>query len=178
MNEILVWIKSLFTSYGAINVLFMVIIIVATNFIKKPIVNKAENFVESAKKHGYDIDKSVITSNIIYIPFGLALILYALYALILAKFRFAEVAWDTVLANAALYSVIAQSLYNIGKDKIKSLLNKGKYKDAKKAIAEADNSKKTQDDLIEPELDSIETVEIPVSEEGLPIADTDTGKTE
>ena len=73
MNEILVWIKSLFTSYGAINVLFMVIIIVATNFIKKPIVNKAENFVESAKEKGGVmpvIDKAGIEDILLYIVKG------------------------------------------------------------------------------------------------------------
>lgn len=134
--EMINWIKSLFVDYGAVNVLIMLLIIILTNLIKKPIIEHAQNVVDFAKKHGYDIDKSVITSNIIYIPFGLGLVLYGIYALILANFNFSVVDWSGIVANATVYGAISQTIYNIAKDKIKASLSKKDYSEVKKVLAE------------------------------------------
>ena len=62
MDEVLQWMQKLITEYGAINVIIMALTIILTNIIKKPIVNRAESFAESAKKlTGVEVDKSVIT---------------------------------------------------------------------------------------------------------------------
>lgn len=155
--ELLNWIASLFTTYGGVNVLIMIAIIILTNLIKRPILAKAESLVEYGKKHNIVIDKSVITSNIVYIPFGLGLIFYSIYALITTGFNFAEVHWDIVVANATLYGAVAQTIYNIGKDKIKAFLSGKAYKEVKKIKLEeeAEIEIDTKNDLIydDPEFD-------------------------
>lgn len=135
--EIIEWVKTLLTQYGLINVVIMCLVILLTNLVKKPIVEKADDFVETAKKlTGIDVDKSVITSNIIYIPIGFAFVLYFLYTLITVKFNFYAVDWVQLISNSVIYGMLSMSIYEIGKSKIKAYLTKKDYKDAKAKIAE------------------------------------------
>lgn len=149
--EVLEWVRTLLTNYGTVNLIIMVLVIVLTNIIKKPIVNKAENFVESAKKlTGIDVDKSVITSNIAFIPIGLAFVFYFIYALISVKFQFAMLDWVQVITNAIVYGMLSMSIFEVGKNKIKSYLSKKSYNEAKKQLSEIVNTNKqdTETDLL------------------------------
>lgn len=134
--EIIEWVKTLLTQYGLINVVIMCLVILLTNLVKKPIIDKAQDFVETAKKlTGIEVDKSVITSNIIYIPIGFAFVLYLIYTLIVVKFNFYNVDWVQLISNSVVYGMLSMSIYEIGKQKIKAYLSKKDYKDAKSRIS-------------------------------------------
>ena len=135
--EIINWIKQLLVDYGAINVIIMLLTIFITNLIKKPIVNHAEDFVKNAKKMtGLDVDKSVITSNIIYIPVGVAFILYFVYTVIVNKFNFYVISWTALVSDSVVYGMLSMSIYEIGKAKLKSYLGKKTYNEAKDKLNE------------------------------------------
>lgn len=157
--EVLSWIKTLLTTYGMVNVIIMLIVVVLTNIIKKPIVNKAESFVESAKKlTGIEVDKSVITSNLSFIPIGLAFVLYFLYGLIIVNFKFLDLNWTEILTNAVVYGLLSISIYDIGKNKIKSYVSKKSYNEAKKQMSELEIQENTETDLLtSPEPDEVDS---------------------
>lgn len=133
--ELVNWIKTLVVDYGAINVIIMILIIIATNLIKKPIIEKADEFVATAKKlTDIDVDKSVITSNICYIPIGISFVLYFIYYLILVKFDFAIFDWGTWVSTSITFGLLSTSVFEIGKIKVKSFLGKKLYTEAKQKI--------------------------------------------
>lgn len=133
--ELVNWIKTLVVDYGAINVIIMLLIIIVTNLIKKPIIEKADEFVATAKRlTDIDVDKSVITSNICYIPIGISFVLYFIYYLVLVKFDFAAFAWSTWVSTSITFGLLSTSVYEIGKIKIKSFLGKKSYTEAKQKI--------------------------------------------
>ena len=133
--ELVNWIKTLIVDYGAINVIIMLLIIIVTNLIKKPIIEKADEFVATAKKlTDIDVDKSVITSNICYIPIGISFVLYFIYYLILVKFDFTAFAWSTWVSTSITFGLLSTSVYEIGKIKVKSFLGKKSYTEAKQKI--------------------------------------------
>ena len=133
--ELVNWIKTLVVDYGAINVIIMLLIIIVTNLIKKPIIEKADEFVATAKRlTDVDVDKSVITSNICYIPIGISFVLYFIYYLVLVKFDFTAFAWSTWVSTSITFGLLSTSVYEIGKIKIKSFLGKKSYTEAKQKI--------------------------------------------
>lgn len=147
MEEVLQWIQKLLTDYGAVNVIIMALVIVLTNLIKRPIVNKAESFVESAKKlTGLDVDKSVITSFIAIIPIVLSFIFYFFYGLIQIGWKIAELDWAQVLSNAVVYGFLSISIFETAKGFIKAYISKKNYNAAKKQLA---NTEATVDDEAE-----------------------------
>lgn len=133
--EFVNWIKSLVVDYGAINVIIMIATIIITNLIKKPIVNKADDFVATAKKlTDLDVDKSVITSNICYIPIGVAFVLYFIYYIIMVKFDFTALQWSDLVSHAITFGLMSTSIYEIGKIQLKSFLSKKTFNEAKQQI--------------------------------------------
>ena len=109
--EFVNWIKSLVVDYGAINVIIIIATIIITNLIKKPIVNKADDFVATAKKlTNLDVDKSVITSNICYIPIGVAFVLYFIYYIIMVKFDFTVLQWSDLVSHARTFGLMSTSI--------------------------------------------------------------------
>jgi len=133
--EIISWVNSLLVDYGAVNVIIMFLIIIITNIIKKPIVNKADAFVKQAKALlDVDVDKSVITSNIVYIPIGVALILYTGWNIIYVGFDFSQIVWTSVLSDAVVYGMLSISIFDILKNKVKAYVSKNAYKDAKEKL--------------------------------------------
>lgn len=141
--DILTWVESLLTDYGAVNVIIMFLVILFTNLIKKPIVNKAEEFVAKAKQLlNIDVDKSVITSNIIYIPIGISLILYTMWNIIYAGFDFSQIVWSSVISDAFVYGMLSISIFEVFKSKIKSYTSKNTYKDAKEQLAALESAAK------------------------------------
>lgn len=139
--EIIEWIKTLVTDYGAINVVIMFITIIITNLLKKPIVEHADEFTATAKKlTGLDVNKQVITSNIIYIPIGVSFVLYFVYTLFTLNFQFALIEWHTLLSNSLVYGMLSMTVYDIAKAKINAYIAKDDYKTAKIAIKEAEAS--------------------------------------
>lgn len=133
--EFVNWIKSLVVDYGAINVIIMIATIIITNLIKKPIVNKADDFVATAKKlTNLDVDKSVITSNICYIPIGVAFVLYFIYYIIMVKFDFTALQWSDLVSHAITFGLMSTSIYEIGKIQLKSFLSKKTFSEAKQQI--------------------------------------------
>lgn len=133
--ELVNWVKTLVVDYGAINVIIMLLIIIVTNLIKKPIIEKADEFVATAKKlTDIDVDKSVITSNICYIPIGISFVLYFIYYLVLVKFDFTAFAWSTWVSTSITFGLLSTSVYEIGKIKVKSFLGKKSYTEAKQKI--------------------------------------------
>lgn len=133
--EFVNWIKSLVVDYGAINVIIMIATIIITNLIKKPIVNKADDFVATAKKlTDLDVDKSVITSNICYIPIGVAFVLYFIYYIIMVKFDFTVLQWSDLVSHAITFGLMSTSIYEIGKIQLKSFLSKKTFNEAKQQI--------------------------------------------
>ena len=141
MDEVLQWIQKLITEYGAINVIIMALTIILTNIIKKPIVNRAESFAESAKKlTGVEVDKSVITRFIFIIPIVLCFIFYFLYGLIEIDWKIAELDWGQVFSNAVVYGMLSISIFETVKGFIKAYISKKNYNEAKKQL-ESENSK-------------------------------------
>ena len=152
--EIINWIKSLLVDYGAINVIIMLLTIFITNLIKKPIVNHAEGFVKNAKKlTGLDVDKSIITSNIVYIPVGVALVLYFIYSIIYSGFNFYLISWTSLISDSLVYGMLSMSIYEIGKAKLKSYVGKKTYNEAKDKINQL-NTQTSQGDLLVSEVDT------------------------
>ena len=134
--DILSWIETLLTDYGAVNVIIMFLLFLFTNLIKKPIVSKAESFVQKAKELlNIDVDKSVITSNIIYIPIGVSLILYTIWNIIYAGFDFSQIVWSSVVSDALVYGMLSISIFEVFKSKLKAYTSKNTYKDAKEQLA-------------------------------------------
>lgn len=134
--DILSWIETLLTDYGAVNVIIMFLVILFTNLIKKPIVSKAESFVQKAKELlNIDVDKSVITSNIIYIPIGVSLVLYTIWNIIYAGFDFSQIVWSSVVSDALVYGMLSISIFEVFKSKLKAYTSKNTYKDAKEQLA-------------------------------------------
>lgn len=158
--EIIQWIKSLLADYGAINVIIMLLTIFITNLIKKPIVNHADDFVSSAKKLlNMEVDKSVITSNIVYIPIGVAFVLYFVYTVVSAKFNFALISWAQLVSNSVVYGMLSMSIYEIGKAKLKSFISKKNYKEAKTQLNELAQNNKCGDLLFNEKVSSTDTVQ-------------------
>lgn len=141
------WIKSLIVDYGAVNVIIMALTIIITNLIKKPIKDKAQKLTETAKTVlGVDLDKSVITSNIVYIPIGVAFVLYFIYTIVCENFVFANVEWASLVSNSLVYGMLSVSLFDIVKCKLNAYKQKDTYEDVKKKLSEYEKSK--QDDLL------------------------------
>ena len=164
--EAIEWIQKLFTDYGAVNVIIMFLVIILTNIIKRPIVNKAENFVESAKKlTGLDVDKSVITSFISLIPIGLSLVFYFLYGCIQVKFHMSELDISQILSNAVIYGFLSISIFETAKGFIKAYLSKKSDNEAKKSLqnqVKESNEQDMENDLLtssEPEKVDSEVLE-------------------
>ena len=138
MEEVLQWIQKLLVDYGAVNVIIMVLAIILTNLIKRPIVKKADSFVESAKKlTGIDVDKSVITSFLCIIPIVLCFIFYFFYGLIQIDWKIAELDWSQVLSNAVVYGMLSISIFETVKGFVKAYISKKSYNEAKKQIEES-----------------------------------------
>lgn len=150
MEEVLQWIQKLLTDYGAVNVIIMVLAIILTNLIKRPIVNKAESFVESAKKlTGVDVDKSVITSFICIIPIAICFIFYFIYGLIQINWNIAELDWSQVLSNAVIYGFLSISIFETAKGFIKAYISKKNYNEAKKQLAQAEIKEEVVDETVD-----------------------------
>lgn len=148
--EIISWIKSLLIDYGAVNVIIMFLVILLTNIVKKPIMTHADKVVGISKNLGFEIDKSVITSNIIYIPIGIAFILYFIYALIINSFNFAAIDFANLFSTSVVYGMLSISIYDIGKNKLKAYVSKDKYKEVKKILAEEkEKEKQAENDLLQ-----------------------------
>ena len=168
--EIINWIRGLLVDYGAINVIIMVLTIFITNLIKKPIVNHADKFVENARKlTGLEVDKSVITSNIVYIPVGVSFVLYFIYTVIYNGFNFYNVSWTSLVSDSLVYGMLSMSIYEIGKAKLKSYIGKKTYKDAKTQIAELTTETSQGDLLINTEEQTVEEVVAQTAEASLDI---------
>ena len=135
--EIVNWIKGLLVDYGAMNVVIMLLTIFITNLIKKPIIDHAADFVSNARKlTGLEVDKSVITSNIVYIPVGVAFVLYFIYTVLVNKFNFYVISWTSLVSDSVVYGMLSMSIYEIGKAKLKSYVGQKTYKEAKEQIAQ------------------------------------------
>ena len=110
--DIINWIKGLVLDYGGINVLIMLITIIVTNLIKKPIKEKADKLAKKKKTIlGMELGKSVITSNIVYIPIGIAFILYLIFTLIYNGFNFIVIDWASLVSNSLVYGMLSVSLF-------------------------------------------------------------------
>lgn len=139
------WLKSLIVDYGAINVLIMALTILITNVIKKPIKNKADKLANAAKTLlGVDLDKSVITSNIVYIPIGVSFVLYFIYTLVLQNFVVDTIDWGSLVSNSLVYGMLSVSLFDIVKAKLNAYKDKNVYEDVKKKLSELEE----QNDLL------------------------------
>lgn len=152
------WIKSLIVDYGIINVVIMALTILITNLIKKPIKDKANKLTDAAKTLlGVDLDKSVITSNIVYIPIGISFILYFIYTIITENFVFANLDWASIVSNSLVYGMLSVSLFEIAKSKLKSYKEHDKYEEVKKKLNEIAESEKN--DLLISESEEIKNIE-------------------
>jgi len=141
------WIKSLITEYGGINVLIMALTIILTNLIKKPIKNKADKITEFAKTIlGVELDKSAITSNIVFIPIGIAFILYFGYTVIITRFDFTIIEWSALLSNSLVYGMLSVSLFDIVKAKLNAYKSKDTYEEVKHQLQQKE--KEAEHDLL------------------------------
>lgn len=166
MEEVLQWIQKLLTDYGAVNVIIMVLAIILTNIIKKPIVKKAEEFVESAKKlTGVDVNKSVITSFLCIIPIVLCFIFYFFYGLIRVDWQISILNWSQVLSNSVVYGMLSISIFETIKGFIKAYVSKKSYNEAKKQLQELEVSKDSKNETTDLVEDSEETISEEQAEE-------------
>lgn len=146
MEEVLQWIQKLLTDYGVANVIIMALAIILTNIIKKPIVKKAEEFVESAKKlTGVNVDKSMITSFLCIIPIVLCFIFYFFYGLIQINWQIAQLDWTQVFSNAVIYGMLSISIFETIKGFINAYVSKKNYNEAKKQLQESEIVDETTD---------------------------------
>ena len=141
------WIKSLIVDYGAINVIIMALTILITNLIKKPIKDKAQKLTDTAKTLlGVDLDKSVITSNIVYIPIGISFILYFIYTIFAENFILNNIDWALLVSNSLIYGLLSVSLFDIFKSKLNAYKSKDTYEEVKKRLNEIKSAEESKTD--------------------------------
>lgn len=164
--EILTWVRSLLVDYGAVNVIIMFLVIIITNLIKKPIINKAETFVKQAKTLlDVNVDKSVITSNIVYIPIGVAFVLYSAWNILYAGFDFSIIVWSQVISDSLVYGMLSISIFDILKTKLKAYVSKNEYKDAKEKLDKLTEDAFKEKGIEMPSSSVVESEETSVAEE-------------
>lgn len=95
----------LFKSYGFIAIL-IILVMLLTSLIKNKFLKKA---IEKAEAKGYD--KTLVTKNVMYIPYVLAFLIYFIYYLITIKFNFELFNIKDVIDNTIIIALAAIALY-------------------------------------------------------------------
>ena len=106
MESIVNSIKSLFENYGFRAASIVVATVIIVNFVKKPIVRRAELVADKA-----GVDKSVITKYITALPVAVAFIIEFFVSLVAGGFNVFTVDYATVLSRAVLYGALAVATY-------------------------------------------------------------------
>ena len=106
MENIINSIKNLFTTYGFRCASIVVATILIVNLIKKPIVKKANELMQST-----GVDKSVVTKNITFLPVVVAFVLETLVTLVCEKFDFRALNFGTITSCAITYGALAIATY-------------------------------------------------------------------
>lgn len=108
----------LFEQYGIVAIL-IILVMLLTTLIKKKFLAKT---IKKAEDNGYD--KSIVTKNVMYIPYALAFVLYFIYYLISIKFDFALFSIKDVIDNTIVVALAAIALYEQIKLQIEAYKNK------------------------------------------------------
>ncbi|MCU7522816.1 MAG: hypothetical protein HF308_20300 [Ignavibacteria bacterium] len=119
MESILNELSRLFSTYDFLTAVTVILIITLTNLIKRPIVTAATNF---AVRSG--LDKSIVTKNVMYIPYAIAFILNFIFTLVRVEFRFALVDFKEVVAVTVTTATLAIGLYEIIKKQLEAYASK------------------------------------------------------
>ncbi len=106
MESIVNSMKSLFENYGFRAASIVVATVIIVNFVKKPIVRRAELVADKA-----GVDKSVITKYITALPVAVAFIIEFFVSLVAGGFNVFTVDYAAVLSRAVLYGALAVATY-------------------------------------------------------------------
>lgn len=124
MNQFTEWMLHIYDSYGFKAIIVIVLTIVITNLIKRPILKKAETYALK-----YNCDKSVITKWIALIPYGVAFTLNLIFVIVLAAVHHNwDISWRVYISDSALFATLSVAGFEIGKKCLESYVarNQGK----------------------------------------------------
>lgn len=137
MENIINSIKNLFTTYGFRCASIVVATILIVNLIKKPIVKKANELMQST-----GVDKSVVTKNITFLPVVVAFVLETLVTLVCEKFDFRALNFGTITSCAITYGALAIATYESIKKHLEAYAsNKNSTQNGTVAVAEKSSKK-------------------------------------
>ena len=139
MESIVNSIKSLFENYGFRAASIVVATVIIVNFVKKPIVRKAELIANKA-----GVDKSVITKYITALPVAVAFVIELFVSLATNGFRFLSVDYAAVLSRAVLYGALAVATYESVKKQMEA------YAAKKNHVAANDDPDESEDKSHDP----------------------------
>lgn len=121
-------IMKIFTDYGFINVIIMLITTVLVNFIKIPIKRRGDRIIEFARGLGIETDKDVINTCITYLPFVITFILLTIKELVVARHDLAQYDYAATLVNTLVYGGMSMGIYELISTNLKKLRFRKDYK--------------------------------------------------
>jgi hypothetical protein len=126
--EIINFLKSFAQNNGATQVIVLILTVILTNLIKIPIKKHAEKIAALAQKSGFKVSQSFITSMIVYIPFGVTLVLFCIADAISVAaggvFDFVD-----IMAKTPIIAAASIGLYSIVSNTIEKASQKSEYKE-------------------------------------------------
>lgn len=127
MNQFTEWMLNIYDSYGFKALAVIVLTIIITNLIKRPIVKAAEEYAR-----GYNCDKSVVTKWIALVPYGVAFVLNLIFVIVIAAVHHDwDIAWRVYISDSALFGSLSIAGFEIGKKCLESYVAKKESKGGK-----------------------------------------------
>lgn len=124
MNQFTEWMLTIYDSYGFKALIVILLTIIVTNLIKRPIVKKADEY---ARK--YNCDKSVVTKWIALVPYGLSFVFNLLFVIVFAAAHNDwNIAWRVYISDSALFATLSIAGFEIGKKCLESYVAKNQGK--------------------------------------------------
>lgn len=128
MDNLTNWLINIYNSYGFKALVVIVLTIVVTNLIKRPIVKHAETY---ARK--YNVDKSVVTKWIALIPYALAFSINLVFVVIMAATKQDwNIQWPSYISDSALFASLSIAGFEVGKKCLESYVSRKEAKNASK----------------------------------------------
>ncbi len=132
--EIVNFLKSFAENNGAASVIVLILTVIITNLIKIPIKKHAAKIAAIAKKSGFNVTESYITSIVVYIPFGVALALFCGYDAVMTAFGH-EFNFVEIMAKTPIIAAASIGLYSLVTNTIDKAAQKAEYKAFVKSAA-------------------------------------------
>lgn len=121
-------IMKIFTEYGIINVVIMLITTVLVNFIKIPIKRRGDRIIEFARGLGIQTDKDVINTCITHLPFVITFVLLTIKELIVARQDLSQYDYIGTFVNTLVYGGMSMGVYELISTNLKKIRFRKDYK--------------------------------------------------